>query len=126
MDKEAISSPDAPKAIGPYSPVIVAGNMVFVSGQIPIEPSSGEIAEDLESQARQVMENLKAQITAAGCTMDDIMQCQLYTTDLDQFGTINQIYGEYFSEPFPTRLVVGASSLPKGVKIEIAAIALKP
>ncbi len=125
MEKESISAPDGPQAVGPYSPVVVAGNMAFISGQIAIDPTTNEIPEGLENQARMAMDNLKAQITAAGFSMDDIMQCQIFTTELGEFSTINQIYGEYFTEPYPTRVTVGAASLPKGSMIEIAAIALK-
>ena len=113
------------KQSDPYSPVVVAGNMAFISGQIAIDPTTNEIPEGLENQARMAMDNLKAQITAAGFSMDDIMQCQIFTTELGKFSTINQIYGKYFTEPYPTRVTVGRASLPKGSMIEIAAIALK-
>jgi 2-iminobutanoate/2-iminopropanoate deaminase len=126
MEKEAISAPDGPKAVGPYSPCIVAGNFVFISGQIPIDPETSEIPEGIEDQTRLTLNNLKAQITAAGCGMDDIMQVQIFTTELGDFPKINEIYGEYFVDPYPTRVTVGAANLPKGVMIEIAAIAIKP
>jgi reactive intermediate/imine deaminase len=125
MKKEIFSSPQGPKAIGPYSPVVKAGNMIFVSGQIPIDPKTNTLPEGIEKQTVQVLENLKLQLTVAGCGSDAIVQCTIYTTKLGDFGKINEIYAKYFKEPFPTRAVIGVSELPKGSLIEIVAIAMQ-
>jgi len=123
MKKESFSDKNL-KAIGPYSAVIKAGNLIFVSGQIPIDPHTGALAEGIEKQTEQVLENIKRQLVSAGMEMDQVVQCTIYTTQLENFTKINEIYSHYFSEPYPTRATVGVNQLPKGSLIEISAIAM--
>ena len=122
--KKAINAKGAGKPIGPYSTAVTYGNLVFVSGQIPVN-QSGEIPETITDQTRQCLENIKIQVEASGCKMDDILQCQVFLTDMNNFAEMNSVYSQYFSEPYPTRMAVEVSALPKGVSIEIAAIAGK-
>lgn len=118
-----ITTDNAPAAIGPYSQAVVAGGMVFASGQIPLDPASGEIvAGDTATQTRQVLENLKAVVEAAGGTMASVAKVTIYLTDMKQFAVVNEIYGSYFSAPFPARACVEVSALPKGVDVEMDAI----
>ena len=123
--KEAINAKGASKPIGPYSTGISYGNLIFISGQIPVNPQTGKIPESIAEQTRQCLENIKIQVEAAGSTMDDILQCQVFLTDMNNFAEMNSVYSQYFSEPYPTRMAVEVSALPKGVSIEIAAIAGK-
>jgi 2-iminobutanoate/2-iminopropanoate deaminase len=126
MKKEVVAAVNGPKAIGPYSPAIKSGNMLFISGQIPIDPKTGNIIEGgIEKQTVQVLENIKAQIIAGGCEMDHIVQTTIYMTNLGDFNKVNEIYAKYFNEPYPTRATIQISALPKGSLIEIAAIAIK-
>jgi 2-iminobutanoate/2-iminopropanoate deaminase len=125
MPKKTIPNAElAKKVIGPYSPALVYGNLLFVSGQIPLN-SQGSIPPSIEEQAKQVMENLKTHIESAGCKMDDIVQTTIFLADMSKFQAVNEIYQGYFSAPFPTRCTVGVNALPKGVLIEISAIAGK-
>jgi len=122
--KQAISSPDAPKAIGPYSQAVRAGNLLFVSGQIPLDPASGTIVDgDVAAQTRRVMDNLSAVLKAAGLSFADAVRTTVFLADMNDFATVNGIYGEYFVEPFPARATVQVARLPRDVRIEIEAIA---
>lgn len=124
MEKNVVHTDRAPAAIGPYSQAIDVGTMVFTSGQIPVAPDgsvSGEVAE----QARQALENLKAVLEAAGSSMDKVVKTTVFITDMGQFGVINEIYQQYFTQPYPARSCVQVAQLPKGVAVEIEAIALK-
>lgn len=123
--KKVIETKQAPAAIGPYSQAVEVNNTLFVSGQIPVDPSTGEIAEDIESQAKQSMTNLKAIIEEAGYQVSDIVRCTIFLTDLANFQTVNDIYGSFLEEPFPSRSCVQVAALPKGVQIEVDAIAVK-
>ncbi|KAA9302456.1 MULTISPECIES: RidA family protein [Aerococcus] len=123
--KKVIETKQAPAAIGPYSQAVEVNNSLFVSGQIPVDPSTGEIAEDIESQAKQSMTNLKAIIEEAGYQVSDIVRCTIFLTDLANFQTVNEIYGSFLEEPFPSRSCVQVAALPKGVQIEVDAIAVK-
>ena len=124
MTKEAISTNNAPKAIGPYSQAMKNENLVYTSGQIPLEPETGELVKGgVEAQARRVLENLKSVLEAAGTSMDKVIKTTVFLKDMEQFGTINAIYGEYFKEPYPARSTVQVSRLPKDVDLEIEAIA---
>lgn len=126
MKKECVTTANGPKAIGPYSPAIKSGNMLFVSGQIPLDPKSGNIVEGgIEKQTVQVLENVKVQIVAGGCVMDDIVQTTIFMTNLGDFAKVNEIYATYFKDPYPTRATVQVGALPKGSLIEISAIAIK-
>lgn len=123
MSKEALHTDNAPAAIGTYSQAVRAGNLVFLSGQIPLSPATMEVVEgDFEARARQVFENLKAVAEEAGGTLDNAVKLTIFLTDLGNFATVNSVMQEYFSEPFPARAAVGVASLPKGVDVEADAI----
>lgn len=124
MEKKMIHTDRAPAAIGPYSQAIDLGEVVFTSGQIPVAPD-GSISEDVAEQARQCMENLKAVLEAAGSSMDKVVKTTVFITDINQFGTINEVYAGFFAQPYPARSCVQVAKLPKGVAIEVEAIALK-
>ena len=120
MPRQIISSPDAPKAIGPYSQAVRAGTTVYCSGQIPLDPTTGElVAGDFEVQARRVFQNLQAVARAADAGLDDAVRVTLYLTDLGQFPLVNSVMAEYFSEPYPARVTIGVASLPKGAQVEV-------
>lgn len=120
-----IATNDAPHAIGPYSQAVRAGNLVFLSGQIPLDPVSGEIvAVDFAVQARRVFDNLKAVLAAAGATFAHVTRATVYLTDLGNFQTLNGIYAEYFGAHKPARSTVGVASLPRGAAVEIDLIAV--
>lgn len=123
MPREPISTANAPAAIGPYSQAVRAGNTVYFSGQIALDPASGTVVEGgIDAQARRVFDNLKAVCEAAGGTMDDIVRVGLYLTDLGEFGAVNAVMGEYFSQPYPARSTVEVSALPMGVAFEVDAV----
>ena len=125
MTRKIIESKDAPSAIGPYSQAVKANGVVYVSGQIPLDPATGEIVEGgIESQAKQVLENLKGVLAAAGSGMDKALKVTIYLTDMGSFGTVNEIYGGYFKNDPPARACVEVSALPKSVLVEMDAIAL--
>lgn len=120
-----IKTNNAPGAIGPYSQAVVTGNMVFTSGQIPVNPVSGEIPESIGEQAKQVFENLKNLLEASGTSIDNVVKTTVFIKNMSDFAVINEIYGKYFSEPYPARSCVEVSKLPKDVLIEVEAIAEK-
>lgn len=123
MSKNAIHSDNAPAAIGPYSQAIQAGNLVFLSGQIPLVPSTMEVVDgDFEARARQVFENLQAVAEAAGGGLNDIVKLTIFLTDLGNFATVNEVMESFFEQPFPARAAIGVASLPKGVDVEADAI----
>jgi reactive intermediate/imine deaminase len=123
MSKKAIHSEAAPAAIGTYSQAIQVGNLVFLSGQIPLDPATMELVEgDFEQRARRVFENLKAVAEAAGGNLDQIVKLTIFLTNLDDFATVNRVMESYFGKPFPARAAVGVASLPKGVDVEADAI----
>lgn len=123
MPRTAIHSEQAPAAIGPYSQATRAGNLVFFSGQIPLDPASGElVAGGIEAQARRAFDNLKAVCEAAGGSMDDIVRVGLYLTDLSQFASVNAVMGEYFAQPYPARSTIEVSALPKAAAFEVDAV----
>ena len=124
--KEVIATTDAPKAIGPYSQAIKVGNMLFCSGQIPINPETGEIVQGtIEAQTRQVLDNLGAVLKEAGMNYTDVVSVTVFMADMDNFDRINKVYTEYFKDHPPARCAVEVSRLPKDVGIEIALIAIK-
>ena len=126
MGHTAVSTDTAPAAIGPYSQGIVAGQMVFVSGQLGMDPKTTElVGEDLESQARQALENLKQIVSASGCNLTDVVAVDVFLTDMNDFVDFNTIYSEYFSEHKPARAAIGVASLPKGACVEVKCIAVK-
>ena len=123
MTRDAIRTDGAPAAIGPYSQAIRSGSLVFLSGQIPLAPGSGELVEgDFPARARRVFENLKAVAEAAGGSLDQVVKLTLYLTDLEQFAAVNEVMAEYFREPYPARAAVGVAALPKGADVEAEAI----
>ncbi len=123
MNKKAIHSDSAPAAIGSYSQAIQSGNFVFLSGQIPLDPSTMEIVGgDFEARARRVFLNLKSVAEAAGGTLDQVVKLTVYMTDLDNFAAVNSVMAEFFDEPYPARAALGVKSLPKGVDVEAEAI----
>lgn len=123
MSKQVIHSDDAPAAIGTYSQAIRSGDLVFMSGQIPLDPATMEIVDgDFETRARQVFDNLQAVAQAAGGSLNDIVKLNIYLTDLGNFATVNSVMEEFFTAPFPARAAVGVAALPKGVDIEADAI----
>ncbi len=120
MKKKIIKTADAPQAIGLYSQAVEAGGFVFVSGQIPIDPGSGNVVPgDIKAQTRQVMENAKAILSAAGCGMSQVVKATIYLRNLGDFAAMNEIYGGYFSSDPPARATVEVSQLPKEVTIEM-------
>jgi len=122
--KQAISSPDAPKAIGPYSPAIRAGQLLFVSGQIALDPATGQMTGgDVVAQTRRVMGNLGALLNAAGLSFSDVIRTTIFLADMDDFAAVNEVYGTYFTPPAPARATVQAARLPKDARVEIDAIA---
>src|SRR6266850_7913415 len=122
--KQAISSPDAPKAIGPYSPAIRSGQLLFVSGQIALDPATGlMVAGDTATETRRVMDNLGALLKAAGLSFSDVIRTTIFLADLGDFATVNEVYGSYFTSPAPARATVQVARLPKDARIEIDAIA---
>ena len=123
MSKKAIASNAAPAAIGTYSQAIQAGNLVFLSGQIPLDPATmAVVAGDFEARARRVFDNLAAVAEAAGGSLADIVKLTIFLTDLDNFGAVNKVMEEYFDAPYPARAAVGVASLPTGVDVEADAI----
>jgi len=123
MNKKPIHSDNAPAAIGPYSQAIQAGNLVFLSGQIPLVPATMEVVDgDFAARARQVFENLQAVAEAAGGNLNDIVKLTIFLTDLGNFATVNSVMESFFEQPFPARAAIGVASLPKGVDVEADAI----
>lgn len=124
MPRQPIASPGAPGAIGPYSQAIRAGNFVFLSGQIGLDPGSGELVEGgTAAQAARALENLGAILETAGLTFADVVRTTIYLVDLADFAAVNEVYARYVREPYPARVTVGVASLPKGALVEIDAIA---
>ncbi|MBC8391708.1 MAG: RidA family protein [Deltaproteobacteria bacterium] len=125
MEKEVVSTDQAPAAIGPYSQAVKINGMIFVSGQIAIDPATGSIVnEDVQAQTRQVLNNVKAVLEAAGSSLDKVAKATVYITDMDNFSKVNEIYAEFFIAQPPARACVEVSRLPKDVSVEIEAIAV--
>lgn len=123
MPRPPIATSDAPAAIGPYSQAVRAGNTVYFSGQIPLDPATGEIVVgDITAQARRAFDNLKAVAIAAGGTLDDIVRVGLYVTDLGEFAQVNAVMAEYFDAPYPARSTIEVPALPKGARFEVDAV----
>ncbi|MCP4008231.1 MAG: RidA family protein [Proteobacteria bacterium] len=122
-NKQIISTKNAPSAIGAYSQAVRTGNTVYISGQIPLDPSTMEVVEGgFEAEARRVFENLKGVAEASGGSLNDVVRATIYMLDLANFATVNEIMAEYFDEPYPARAAVGVAQLPKDVTIEMDAI----
>ena len=118
MVKE-IHTENAPAAIGPYSQAIEAGDFIYVSGQIPVEPATGEVVEGIEEQTHQVLKNLKAILTEAGANFSQVVKFTIYLASIEDFATVNEIYGSYLEKPYPARATVEVSCLPKDVLVEM-------
>lgn len=123
MPRQAIATPHAPAAIGPYSQAVRAGDTVYLSGQIPLDPATGElVAGDIATQARRVFANLKAVCEAAGGSLDQVPRIAIYLTDLGNFAAVNAVMAEVFSAPYPARSTIGVASLPRGAEVEVDAV----
>jgi len=126
MKKEIIQSPNAPAAIGPYSQAVKVGDTLYCSGQIALDPATGELVnESVEAETRQVLENLSAVLAEAGFALSDVVRTTVYMTDMADYARINQVYGEFFTENPPARAAVQVANLPKSVRVEISCIAVK-
>lgn len=121
-----ISTNKAPAAIGPYSQAIDLGNMVFLSGQIPIDPATGVMPESVEAQAKQVLTNIQNILAEAGLTMANVVKTTVFLSDLGDFAAVNEVYASFFAEPYPARSCVQVAAIPKGAKVEIETIAVRP
>ncbi|HKE96377.1 MAG TPA: RidA family protein [Povalibacter sp.] len=120
MPRTIISTPDAPKAVGTYSQAVKCGSTVYVSGQIPLDPKSGElVTSSMDAQIRRVFDNLKAIIVASGGTFASVSKLNVFLTDLSHFALLNQIMAEYFKEPYPARAAIQVAALPKGAAVEM-------
>ena len=123
MPRETISTPNAPQAIGTYSQAVKVGNTVYLSGQIPLDPSTMELVDgDAEARIRRVFDNLSAVAEAAGGSLQDIAKLNVFLTDLGQFALVNQVMAEYFQQPYPARAAIGVAALPKGTDVEMDAV----
>lgn len=124
--KTIVYTNNAPEPIGPYSQAVIAGNFVFVSGQIPINPSTNELVlGDIKVETKQVMENIKAILTEAGINFNHIIKTTIFLMDMQNFAQVNEVYGTYFTSEFPARETVQVAGLPKGVNVEISVTAIK-
>ena len=122
-----IKTEKAPAAIGPYSQGILAGSLLFSSGQIPLDPAGGSLVSGgIQSETKQALENLKAVLEAGGAGLKDVVKTTVYMTDLSEFAQMNEVYGSYFSGEPPARSTVGVASLPRGARVEIEAVAVVP
>lgn len=126
MNKDVIHSPDAPAAIGPYSQAIRAGDTVYLSGQIGLDPATGQMVEGLEAQAHRVFANLRAVATAAGGGLDDFVKVSILMADLAGFAKVNEIMAGYFRQPYPARATYQVAALPRGGLIEVEAVMVLP
>jgi reactive intermediate/imine deaminase len=123
MSRSIVSTDQAPAAIGPYSQAVRAGNTVYFSGQIPLDPASGNLVEgDIETQTRRVFDNLTAVAKAAGGSLSQFVRVGIYVTDLANFAAVNAVMAEYFQQPYPARSTIEVSALPKGAQVEVDAI----
>jgi 2-iminobutanoate/2-iminopropanoate deaminase len=122
--KQTISSDKAPKAIGPYSPAVRAGQLLFVSGQVALDPATGNMVDGgITEQTRRVLDNLGALLTAGGRSFADVVRTTIFLADMNDFAAVNEIYGQYFKEPYPARATVQVARLPKDARVEIDVIA---
>ncbi|GAA4301275.1 RidA family protein [Compostibacter hankyongensis] len=127
MEKQFINTEHAPAPIGPYNQAVQAGNLLFVSGQIPVDPATNAcVSGGIDAETHQVMRNLKAVLDAAGLGFRNVVKSTIFVTDLNHFATVNEVYGQYFDGEFPARETVQVAALPKGVGVEISVIAARP
>jgi len=126
MEKQIINTSDAPSPIGPYSQAVMVGNLLFISGQVAINPASGNVeAKDVIEETHQVMHNLKAVLAEAGIDFNSVVKTTIFLSDMSLFSTVNEVYGKYFKGDFPARETVAVKGLPKNVNVEISMIAVK-
>jgi 2-iminobutanoate/2-iminopropanoate deaminase len=125
-DRRVVSTPNAPAAIGPYSQAVVAGGFVFTAGQIALDPATGQLAGGgrAPDEAERALRNLAAVLEAAGASLEDVVRCDVFLADLDDFAAVNEVYSRFFKEHPPARVTVEAAALPKDARVEIAAIAV--
>lgn len=123
--KKVITSPNAPKAVGPYSQAILAENTLYISGQLPVNPETGTVPETIEEQTAQSLKNTEAILTEAGFTFNDVVKSTVLLADMNDFAAMNAVYAQTYSEPFPARVCYQVAKLPLGVKVEIDTIAVK-
>ena len=123
--KNIIKSTNAPSAIGPYSQAVSNNGMIFVSGQLPIDPESGTISNEVAEQTKQSLKNIKAILEAGEYSLSNVVKTTVYLKDMNDFGAMNEVYGSFFTDPYPARVAVEVARLPKDVKVEIDAIAIK-
>jgi len=124
VTRQTISSSGAPKAIGPYSPAVRAGQLLFVSGQVALDPATGQMVDGgIAEQTRRVLDNVGALLTAGGRSFADVVRTTIFLADMNDFAAVNEIYGQYFSEPYPARATVQVARLPKDARVEIDVIA---
>lgn len=124
-DLEVVASPKAPEAIGAYSQAIVAGDFVFVSGNLPINPATGKMPENIKEQAKQSLDNIKVVLEEAGTGMNKVVKATIFLADIGDFAAVNEIYSSYFTAPYPARSCVAVRDIPRGAKVEIEVIAAK-
>ncbi len=126
MSNKSVHTANAPAAIGPYSQAVIAGSTIYVSGQLPIDPATGEFAgADIAAQTRQALTNVRSILAEAGYTMGDVVKTTVLLADISEFAAMNAVYAEFFAEPFPARAAFQVAAVPKGAKVEIEAIAVK-
>ncbi len=124
MANKAVVTSNAPAALGPYSAGVVSGNVIHVSGQLPVDPATGEFAgDDIQSQTRQSLTNVRSILEAAGATMANVAEVTVLLDDINDFAAMNEVYAEFFSEPYPARACFEVAAIPKGAKLEIKAVA---
>lgn len=121
----ALNSANAPAALGPYSQALVQGDLVFCSGQIPLDPATGEMVQGIEDQTRQVLKNLTAVLAENGMTLANVIKTTVFLADLGDFGAMNEVYAQFFTQPYPARSCVQVAAIPKGSLVEIECIAVK-
>jgi 2-iminobutanoate/2-iminopropanoate deaminase len=127
MNKTVVQTPAAPAAIGPYSQAIVSGDLVFTSGQIPLDPATGQLVTgDIKAMTERVMDNLGAVLGAAGCGFADVVKTTIFLADMGDFAAVNEVYGKRFTAQPPARSTVQAAALPRGARVEVEAVARKP
>ena len=124
--KKTVVTPHAPKAVGPYSQAVLIGDTLYCSGQIPLDPESGEVVSGgVREQAERVFLNLGAVLRASGMDFSNVVKATIFTTDLSKFGELNEVYASFFSEPYPARTTVQVSALPRGVQVEVEVVAIR-
>jgi reactive intermediate/imine deaminase len=123
MQRQIIHTPDAPKAIGTYSQAVRTGNTVYISGQIPLDPATGQLVSgDIEAEIRRAFENLQAIAKAAGGSLDDAVKLSVFLTDMSHFSKVNEIMATFFREPYPARAALGVAALPRGARVEVECV----